>query len=827
MALKDNLKNAGDELERINDLGTEMQAIYGDIGNALKGLARDAGDFSTSISEAEKLQRDLAKSAQDLAGYTRDDLKDRKKQAEFEKKSEALARKQARLRSKMRVIQAQRVNATKAEQKVLTKVEENLRNSLDYTNEVAGGFDDILETSKKLEKTNPFSGLADIIGEIPVLSKVFPEFGKAAQTFRDNIVDGQGAMKSLGKSSLQVAGALGKMATIDLVRRGVIEMDKAQQRVVGFQRELGLSLDNASKLQVEMSTIANASGESFFNSARFAEAQQKLNEAMGTNVTLSGEMAENFSLLVYRLGLSTEEATKFNKVALGLGKNAREFTGEVNARVMLLNGENKLQIDRRQILKDISQVSARTQLSIKAQGKSITDSVYSARKLGLTLGDIESISDNLLDFEKSISNELEAELLTGKDLNLQRARAAALNNDFATVAAEISKQVGSAAEFGKMNRIQQEAIANAVGMTADDLAKSLKFQENISKLSKDSQYSDAQNFEELKEKVRLRAKEVGFQKALSEVGNKELENQLDAATIQEQIAEKQAKAADELLEALGPKGLQGTLETLNASIDSLTTAMYILAGANLLGSAAQLIKGGKSLVKGSKSLGTTVKNLFKGGGTKTATSAVMKATGNQVYGAAAQSAIKAGTATATKVGSKTTSKMVAKQATKSGSKAALKAGTKVAAKTGFKSLLKRIPVLGSLVGVGFAIDRAIKGDYAGAAMEVGSAGLGLLDLVAPGLGTGLSLAADAGIAARDISRAGTITPTATPMATGGIVNRATNAIVGEAGPEAVIPLNEFYRKFDELISVVKEGGDVYLDSTKMGRAMAVSSYKLQ
>jgi hypothetical protein len=49
-----------------------------------------------------------------------------------------------------------------------------------------------------------------------------------------------------------------------------------------------------------------------------------------------------------------------------------------------------------------------------------------------------------------------------------------------------------------------------------------------------------------------------------------------------------------------------------------------------------------------------------------------------------------------------------------------------------KELLKRIPILGSVVGLGFAIDRAMKGDFAGAAMEVGSAGLGLLDLVVPG-----------------------------------------------------------------------------------------------
>ena len=65
------------------------------------------------------------------------------------------------------------------------------------------------------------------------------------------------------------------------------------------------------------------------------------------------------------------------------------------------------------------------------------------------------------------------------------------------------------------------------------------------------------------------------------------------------------------------------------------------------------------------------------------------------------------------------------------------------------------------------------------------------------------------------------------LASGGIVSRRTRAIVGEAGPEAVIPLKEFYSKLDELISVVKMGGNVYLDGNKVGTAMNVVSHKTQ
>ena len=80
-------------------------------------------------------------------------------------------------------------------------------------------------------------------------------------------------------------------------------------------------------------------------------------------------------------------------------------------------------------------------------------------------------------------------------------------------------------------------------------------------------------------------------------------------------------------------------------------------------------------------------------------------------------------------------------------------------------------------------------------------------------------------------RNGGLCPTAklhlAAMADGGIVTGPTRALVGEAGPEAVVPLNKFYDKIDELITVIKQGGNVYLDGTKVGTAMAVSSYKVQ
>jgi hypothetical protein len=733
MALKNNLKGAGDEIQRLNDLGTEFSAIYKDIGQALQGLARDSKDYGSGIRDAAKLSADLARSAQELSSFTKEDLKDRKTANEFARKSEDLAKKRQRLESQIRVFRSQALNATKAEQAVLNKVNENLSNAADYTKQIGDGFDEIAEASEKIKKADPFGGFSDFIKEIPVLGRIFPEIEKASETFRDNFAESGKFANSLGKSLLTATGALSKLATLEVLRRGVEEIDNAQKRVVDFRREIGLSLEEASELQVNMSKIANDSGKAFFNSARFAEAQKDINNTMGTNATISSDMAENFSALVYRLGLSNDEATKLNLTSVTIGKSAKDLTSETKTRVKLLNGQNKIQISERAILKDISQTSARTQLSLKAQGKSLIEAVYSAKQLGLNMGQVEKIADSLLDFEQSISAELEAELLTGKSLNLDKAREFALTNDMAGLTAEIAKNVGSAEEFGRMNRIQQEAIAKAVGMTAEELAQSFAFQKQLSQLSKDSAYRDAKSFEDLKAKVALKAKDVGYEKALAEVGEGELKTQLEAATVQEQIAENQAKAADKMLEALGPSGLQGTLETLNGSIDLLTNAIIALTALQLGKTVLDVAKGSKDIFKNFRGATDAAKDLSKH--TDDIVKGVNKA-GKTFYKSSSTG--------------KFVSKEVGEAALKSTAKAGEKGLAKTAAKVGTKglgkSLLKKIPIVGALAGIGFGLQRAAEGDWLGAAGEVAS---GIASTI-PGAGTAVSAAIDVGLAGRDI-----------------------------------------------------------------------------
>lgn len=101
-----------------------------------------------------------------------------------------------------------------------------------------------------------------------------------------------------------------------------------------------------------------------------------------------------------------------------------------------------------------------------------------------------------------------------------------------------------------------------------------------------------------------------------------------------------------------------------------------------------------------------------------------------------------------KIGSKAISKIADSALGRGLKKLATKSAGKIAAKGGLKSLLKKIPIVSTLAGTVFAVQRALKGDWTGAGLEMAS---GLVANV-PLVGTGASLALDGINLYRDIKR---------------------------------------------------------------------------
>jgi hypothetical protein len=204
-----------------------------------------------------------------------------------------------------------------------------------------------------------------------------------------------------------------------------------------------------------------------------AEDSNKAISELANNFGVAFDEADELSRSVARIakttGMSVEESTKL----VGLFTQTQGLTGAQAENLLLstrqLAKANNVAPD--QVLKD---VAANTELFAKFSadgGKNILEAAVQARKLGLGLDSVAKVADGLLNFQESLNAEITASVMIGRQLNLQKARELALNNDVKGAMEEVVKQVGSEAEFNKLNALERKALADAVGLEASELQK--------------------------------------------------------------------------------------------------------------------------------------------------------------------------------------------------------------------------------------------------------------------------------------------------------------------------------------------------------------------
>ena len=390
-------------------------------------------------------------------------------------------------------------------------------------------------------------GVDSALEKMRELAKEIEEASGATLSFADKIKvlkTGFGEVKDQLAESLTDPLAIGTFLATQITD-AFLSLDKSTGELA---KNFGISYRAASGLSNDLNSAANNSYLLNVNTQGLTEALITLNNQFGTFAYLSEEALTTFTRLTKEAGLSAESAGMLFRTTVLTGKEVegttKEFLGEASA----LAATNGIALNQKQILEEVKNTSQATLLSLGGQPAKIAEAIVQAKLLGVNLQQVEGIASSLLQFESSISSELEAELLTGKQLNLERARLAAINNDLATVAEEIAKQVGTASDFTAMNVIQQEALAKSVGMTREDLAKSLIEREALVKLSGVEGKTAQERFNNL-------VKEVGLEEAKKRLGDEALANQLAGQSVQERFTasiEKLKEVFVSLVEPLMP-----------------------------------------------------------------------------------------------------------------------------------------------------------------------------------------------------------------------------------------------------------------------------------
>ena len=191
--------------------------------------------------------------------------------------------------------------------------------------------------------------------------------------------------------------------------------------------EFGLSLDEASALSVKVFDTSKALGLS------------------------TDEASSLFGMLMQTSNLSAVQAEQLSEGAFQLARQAGVAPSTV--------------------LRDIAGSAEVFANFSKDGGDNLAEAAVQARQMGISLSTTAKIAEGLLDFETSVAAEVEASVLLGRQLNFQKARELALNNDIAGATKNIVDQLGSEAEFNNLNLIQRQALAKSIGVSTTELAK--------------------------------------------------------------------------------------------------------------------------------------------------------------------------------------------------------------------------------------------------------------------------------------------------------------------------------------------------------------------
>ena len=101
----------------------------------------------------------------------------------------------------------------------------------------------------------------------------------------------------------------------------------------------------------------------------------------------------------------------------------------------------------------------------------LAEAAVEAAKIGGSLETILTAADKLLDFESSLTAQFKAQVLTGKQLNLEKARQLSLEGDIAGFTQEIQSVIGGLGDLQALNVVQRQAVADAIGISVRELQR--------------------------------------------------------------------------------------------------------------------------------------------------------------------------------------------------------------------------------------------------------------------------------------------------------------------------------------------------------------------
>ncbi len=479
-------KDIEDAKSVLQDLRNEWAYVNSDLKSIHDSLRESLGFISSQNYELNQMKssmKGIAGLADKLNDYRKGDVDLGKKEIEFLGKK---AKKQ--FESLQISINSGTLNKTQ-----LKEAQEALR--------LQGAFNDRLKETLDLHNSitkntgvELFSGISDIVNSLPGLRKLGEPFQDAAKAAKEaarikalNIAAGgtgaglptafSAGIKSLGPSLMKNFGPL------FIIEQFIEGLNKADKETTELKKSMALNTIESMKFRTNLAFAAASSGNINVTTSKLLETFSSINKQFGFISNFSDNTLITLTKLTQVVGIGADSANNLAAASKINGLNFENSYKNTLSTSYEMQRQAGIQFDLREILTESGKITGQIRANLGANPPKLAEAVTQSKLFGASLQEVAATASSFLDFESSISDQLQAELLLGKNINIERARAAALNGDQVTLAKELRKEAGTFADFSKMNVIQQQALSKALGMSSDQLANIL-FQQDLQNKSR-------------------------------------------------------------------------------------------------------------------------------------------------------------------------------------------------------------------------------------------------------------------------------------------------------------------------------------------------------
>ena len=376
------------------------------------------------------------------------------------------------------------------------KAEEELVNGADERTEIEKKQAEIQARIKQLKSDNLGLSAAEVAEELKTLKlvdsqlqktntkmKIIEEEKKKQQQIKDIQDEG---LKLFGLSldqvdefgkSLDAVVANPMVALIAGVGMLLNHFKGLVSDAMELRKELGVTAFTAMALQHSISGVAREFSMLGVSSEDVATAAGTIADEFGGISKVTRETLRGVVGLSAEFGISGDNAAKLLKQMEGI--NGASLESNINLLESAASLAKANGVAPADVLNDVAESTEMFAKFAKDGGKNVLEAAINAKKLGINMATVEKMVDSIMDIENSIAAEMEASVLLGRQINLNKAREAFLAGDIAGGQQEIVKQLGSSAEFNEMNYYQRQALAKSLGVEVAELSKMIANQEEL------------------------------------------------------------------------------------------------------------------------------------------------------------------------------------------------------------------------------------------------------------------------------------------------------------------------------------------------------------